>query len=41
MFPGHLAADGVADADGGLVIDNTATRWGRCRPYLLIGAIPL
>ena len=24
----------------GLVIDNTATRWGRCRPYLLIGAIP-
>ena len=32
--------DGVADVLMGLVIDNTATRWGRCRPYLLIGAIP-
>jgi hypothetical protein len=41
MFLVTRLVDGVADVLMGLVIDNTATRWGRCRPYLLIGAIPL
>ena len=40
MFLVTRLVDGVADVLMGLVIDNTATRWGRCRPYLLIGAIP-
>lgn len=40
MFLVTRLVDGVADVLMGLVIDNTTTRWGRCRPYLLIGAIP-
>lgn len=40
MFLVTRLVDGVADVLMGLVIDNTSTRWGRCRPYLLIGAIP-
>ena len=40
MFLVTRLVDGVADVLMGLVIDNTATRWGRCRPYLLIGALP-
>ncbi len=40
MFLVTRLVDGVADVLMGLVIDNTATRWGRCRPYLLIGAVP-
>lgn len=40
MFLITRLVDGVADVLMGLVIDNTSTRWGRCRPWLLIGAIP-
>lgn len=40
MFLVTRLVDGVADVLMGLVIDNTSTRWGRCRPWLLIGAIP-
>jgi len=40
MFLVTRLVDGVADVLMGLVIDNTTTRWGRCRPYLLLGAIP-
>ncbi|HIE9257471.1 TPA: MFS transporter [Klebsiella variicola subsp. variicola] len=40
MFLVTRLVDGVADVLMGLVIDNTATRWGRCRPWLLIGALP-
>lgn len=40
MFLVTRLVDGVADVLMGLVIDNTATRWGRCRPYLLMGAVP-
>lgn len=40
MFLVARLVDGVADVLMGLVIDNTSTRWGRCRPYLLIGAVP-
>ncbi|MFN1141335.1 MFS transporter [Serratia quinivorans] len=40
MFLVTRLVDGVADVLMGLVIDNTSTRWGRCRPYLLVGAVP-
>lgn len=40
MFLITRLVDGVADVLMGLVIDNTSTRWGRCRPWLLIGAVP-
>lgn len=40
MFLVTRLIDGVADVAMGLVIDNTHTRWGRCRPYLLFGALP-
>jgi len=40
MFLATRLIDGVADVLMGLVIDNTSTRWGRCRPWLLIGALP-
>lgn len=40
MFLVTRLVDGVADVLMGLVIDNTTTRWGRCRPYLLLGALP-
>lgn len=40
MFLATRLIDGVADVLMGLVIDNTSTRWGRCRPWLLIGAVP-
>ena len=39
-YPGAYGFYGVADVLMGLVIDNTATRWGRCRPWVLIGALP-
>ena len=32
--------DGVADVCMGILIDKTNTRWGKSRPYFLIGAIP-
>lgn len=40
MFLATRLIDGVADVMMGLVIDNTSTRWGRCRPWLMIGAVP-
>lgn len=33
--------DAISDAVMGVVVDHTNTRWGKCRPYLLFGAIPL
>ena len=33
--------DAVTDPLMGLIAERTSTRWGRLRPYLLIGAIPL
>jgi GPH family glycoside/pentoside/hexuronide:cation symporter len=33
--------DGITDPLMGLLADRTRTRWGRYRPYLLFGAIPL
>jgi glycoside/pentoside/hexuronide:cation symporter, GPH family len=32
--------DGIADVAMGVVIDKTNTKWGKSRPYFLIGAIP-
>lgn len=32
--------DGVTDTIMGVIIDKTNTRWGKSRPYFLIGAIP-
>ncbi|MDG0062019.1 glycoside-pentoside-hexuronide (GPH):cation symporter [Priestia sp. P5] len=32
--------DGIADVCMGVLIDKTNTRWGKSRPYFLIGAIP-
>ncbi|WP_347291785.1 glycoside-pentoside-hexuronide (GPH):cation symporter [Kluyvera georgiana] len=40
MFLITRLADGVTDVLMGILIDNTSTRWGRCRPWLAIGAIP-
>lgn len=35
------AFDGISDILMGIVIDKTKTRWGKARPWLLFGAIPL
>ena len=35
------AWDGVSDPIVGYLSDRTRTRWGKKRPYLLFGAIPL
>lgn len=34
-------ADAISDAVMGVIVDHTNTRWGKCRPYLLFGAIPM
>ena len=34
-------ADAVSDAVMGIIVDHTNTRWGKCRPYLIFGAIPM
>lgn len=33
--------DACTDVLMGIVVDRTRTRWGKCRPYFLFGAIPL
>lgn len=33
--------DACTDVMMGVVVDRTRTKWGKCRPYLLFGAIPL
>lgn len=33
--------DAVSDAAMGIIVDHTNTRWGKCRPYLIFGAIPM
>lgn len=33
--------DGITDPIMGLIADRTRSRWGRFRPYLLFGAVPL
>lgn len=40
MFLITRLVDGVTDILMGMIIDNTTTRWGRCRPWLAFGAIP-
>ena len=29
-------ADAVSDAVMGIIVDHTNTRWGKCRPYLIL-----
>ena len=33
--------DAISDALMGVIVDNTRSKWGKCRPYLLFCAIPL
>lgn len=33
--------DACTDVIMGIVVDRTRTKWGKCRPYFLFGAIPL
>lgn len=33
--------DACTDVMMGVIVDRTRTRWGKCRPYFLFGAIPL
>ena len=40
MFLVTRLVDGVADVLMGILIDNTNTKWGKSRPYFLLGAIP-
>lgn len=40
MFIGGIA-DAISDALMGIIVDHTNTRWGKCRPYLIFGAIPM
>ena len=32
--------DACTDVLMGIVVDMTRTKWGKCRPYFLFGAIP-
>src|SRR5437762_6272663 len=40
LLPAVRAFGAFDDVIMGLIADRTNTRWGRCRPYLLFGAIP-
>lgn len=33
--------DGVTDIGAGFIVDTTKSRWGKFRPYILFGAVPL
>src|SRR4029450_8811418 len=33
--------DALADAIAGRLVDRTMTRWGKFRPFMLFGAVPL
>lgn len=33
--------DAITDVLMGIIVDHTRTKWGKCRPYFLFGAIPL
>ena len=33
--------DACTDVLMGIIVDQTRTKWGKCRPYFLLGAIPL
>ncbi len=33
--------DGVTDVTAGIIVDVTNSRWGKFRPYILFGAVPL
>ncbi len=41
MLVGKLTWDMINDGLFGFIIDKTKTKWGRQRPYLLFGSIPL
>jgi GPH family glycoside/pentoside/hexuronide:cation symporter len=41
IFAAALAWDAVTDPVMGYIASRTRTRWGRYRPYLLFGAVPL
>ncbi len=40
MMPVVLLISALADPTMGLIADRTKTRWGKFRPYLLVGSIP-
>ncbi|MBC2316539.1 MFS transporter [Listeria booriae] len=40
LFLVTRVVDGVADVLMGILIDKTNTKWGKSRPYFLLGAIP-
>ncbi|MCJ1997140.1 MFS transporter [Lactococcus piscium] len=33
--------DAISNAFMGVIVDHTKSRWGKCRPYLIFGAIPM
>ena len=41
IFAGALIWDAISDPIMGYIATRTRTRWGRYRPYLLFGAVPL
>ncbi len=41
IFGAAMIWDGLVDPLMGLVASRTRTRWGRYRPYILLGAVPL
>ena len=41
IYMAALIVDGVLDPVVGLIADRTQTKWGRYRPYMMFGAVPL